>query len=29
MEELKPASISFIFPSAYMDNPASMFGHSF
>ena len=29
MEELNPASISFIFPSAYMDNPASMFGHSF
>ena len=29
LEELKPASISFIFPSAYMDNPASMFGHSF
>jgi hypothetical protein len=29
LEELNPASISFIFPSAYMDNPASMFGHSF
>ena len=29
IEELNPASISFIFPSAYMDNPASMFGHSF
>lgn len=29
LEELNPASISVIFPSAYMDNPASMFGHSF
>ncbi|MDH3503776.1 MAG: DUF4105 domain-containing protein [Nitrospirota bacterium] len=29
LEELNPASITFIFPSAYMDNPASMFGHSF
>lgn len=29
LAELNPASISFIFPSAYMDNPASMFGHSF
>lgn len=27
--EMNPASISLIFPSAYMDNPASMFGHSF
>jgi hypothetical protein len=29
LKELNPASITFIFPSAYMDNPASMFGHSF
>ncbi|MGD9852745.1 MAG: DUF4105 domain-containing protein [Nitrospirales bacterium] len=29
LQELNPASISVIFPSAYMDNPASMFGHSF
>ncbi len=29
LAELNPASISLIFPSAYMDNPASMFGHSF
>ena len=29
LEELNPASMTFIFPSAYMDNPASMFGHSF
>lgn len=29
LTNLNPASITFIFPSAYMDNPASMFGHSF
>lgn len=29
LNELNPASITMIFPSAYMDNPASMFGHSF
>ncbi|MDX1411972.1 MAG: DUF4105 domain-containing protein, partial [Nitrospirales bacterium] len=29
LEELRPASITLIFPSAYMGNPASMFGHSF
>ncbi len=29
LRELDPDSISFIFPSAYMDNPASIFGHSF
>lgn len=29
LKELNPASITLIFPSAYMDNPASMFGHSF
>jgi hypothetical protein len=29
LAELNPASITLIFPSAYMDNPASMFGHSF
>jgi hypothetical protein len=27
--ELNPQGISVIFPSAYMNNPASMFGHSF
>ncbi|HBP90599.1 MAG TPA: hypothetical protein DD706_23260, partial [Nitrospiraceae bacterium] len=29
LKELNPDSITVIFPSAYMDNPASMFGHSF
>ncbi len=28
-KELNPDSITMIFPSAFMDNPASMFGHSF
>ena len=28
-EELHPEAISLIFPSAYMNNPASMFGHTF
>ena len=27
LAELNPASITLIFPSAYMNNPASMFGH--
>ena len=27
--ELNPASITLIFPAAFMDNPVSMFGHSF
>jgi len=27
MAELNPASITLIFPSAYMNNPSSMFGH--
>jgi hypothetical protein len=27
--ELSPESISLVFPSAYMHNPASMFGHTF
>ncbi len=29
LNELNPASITMIFPSAFMDNPVSMFGHSF
>ena len=29
LKELNPHSISMIFPSAFMDNPASMFGHTF
>jgi len=29
LSELNPQGISLIFPSAYMNNPASMFGHSF
>jgi len=29
MDVLNPDSITLIFPSAYMNNPASMFGHSF
>ena len=29
LKELNPDSISMIFPSAFMDNPASMFGHTF
>jgi len=29
MDGLNPDSITMIFPSAYMNNPASMFGHSF
>ena len=29
LTELNPASISLIFPSAFMDNPVSMFGHTF
>ena len=29
LKELNPEGISLIFPSAYMNNPASMFGHSF
>lgn len=29
LKELNPASITLIFPSAFMDNPASMFGHTF
>ena len=28
MEGLNPRSITFIFPSAFMNNPASMFGHT-
>ena len=27
LQELNPASITLIFPSAYMNNPSSMFGH--
>jgi len=29
LKELNPASITMIFPSAFMDNPVSMFGHTF
>ncbi len=29
LHELNPSSISLIFPSAFMDNPVSMFGHTF
>ncbi len=29
VNELNPESVSVIFPSAYMNNPASMFGHTF
>jgi len=29
LHELNPASITLIFPSTFMNNPASMFGHSF
>ena len=29
MDVLNPESITLIFPSAYMNNPASMFGHTF
>ncbi len=29
LKELNPESITMIFPSAFMDNPASMFGHTF
>ncbi len=29
LKELNPSSITLIFPSAFMDNPVSMFGHSF
>ncbi len=29
LNELNPASITLIFPSAFMNNPVSMFGHSF
>jgi len=29
LSELNPQSISIIFPSAFMNNPASMFGHTF
>jgi len=29
LSELNPQGISLIFPSAYLNNPASMFGHSF
>lgn len=29
LKELNPASITLIFPSAFLNNPASMFGHSF
>ena len=29
LKELNPAFITLIFPSAFMDNPVSMFGHSF
>lgn len=28
-KEINPASITLIFPAAFMDNPVSMFGHSF
>jgi len=28
-EELNPQSVTLIFPSAFMNNPASMFGHTF
>ena len=29
LKELNPASITLIFPAAFMNNPVSMFGHSF
>ncbi|SMF27451.1 DUF4105 domain-containing protein [Pseudobacteriovorax antillogorgiicola] len=29
MEEIKPETISLVFPSEYFGNPASMFGHTF
>ncbi|MGH7254226.1 MAG: DUF4105 domain-containing protein, partial [Nitrospirales bacterium] len=29
LAELAPAGVSLIFPSAFMNNPASMFGHTF
>ncbi len=29
LKELDPSSITLIFPSSFMDNPVSMFGHSF
>ena len=29
LKELNPASVTLIFPSAFMNNPASMFGHTF
>ncbi len=29
VKELNPASMTLIFPAAFMDNPVSMFGHSF
>ena len=28
-EELNPQSVTLVFPSAYLNNPASMFGHTF